>query len=284
MNGDFLHQKGLAEAMIIQNIDKGKPFDWGKTSEDYAKYRDIYPQDFYDYILDLGYCKSGQKVLDIGTGTGVLPRNMYRYGAEWVGTDISDHQIEQAKRLAEDAGMKITFFTSKAEDVSFPDKTFDVITACQCIWYLKHDVTAPSFAKMLKPDGHFLILYMGWLPYEDEVAGKSEEIILKYNPTWNGNGDTVHPVFVPDEYLTYFTLLSQNEFRVSVPFTRDSWHGRMRACRGVGASMSPSDLASWDKEHYQMLEDTAPESFMVKHYVSVAELKVSFAFSSDAII
>jgi len=128
-----------------------------------------------------------------------------------------------------------------------------------------------------------LILYMGWLPYEDEVAGKSEEIILKYNPTWNGNGDTVHPVFVPDEYLTYFTLLSQNEFRVSVPFTRDSWHGRMRACRGVGASMSPSDLASWDKEHYQMLEDTAPESFMVKHYVSVAELKVSFAFSSDAI-
>lgn len=47
--------------MIIQNIDKGKPFDWGKTSEDYAKYRDIYPQEFYDYILDLGLCKSGQK-------------------------------------------------------------------------------------------------------------------------------------------------------------------------------------------------------------------------------
>ena len=28
--------------MIIQEIDKGKPFDWGKTSDDYAKYRDIY--------------------------------------------------------------------------------------------------------------------------------------------------------------------------------------------------------------------------------------------------
>ena len=82
--------------MIIQNIDKGKPFDWGKTSEDYAKYRDIYPQEFYDYILNMGLCKSGQKVLDIGTGTGVLPRNMYKYGAEWVGTDIAENQIEQA--------------------------------------------------------------------------------------------------------------------------------------------------------------------------------------------
>ncbi len=26
-----------------QNIDGGKAFDWSKTSEDYAKYRDIYP-------------------------------------------------------------------------------------------------------------------------------------------------------------------------------------------------------------------------------------------------
>ena len=259
--------------MIIQNIDKGKPFDWGKTSEDYAKYRDIYPQEFYDYILDLGLCKSGQKVLDIGTGTGVLPRNMYKYGAEWVGTDIAENQIEQAKRIADDAGMNIDFFVSEAEEVSFPDETFDVITACQCIWYLKHDVTAPRFAKMLKRGGHFLILYMGWLPYEDEVAGKSEELILKYNPNWNGCGDTVHPVWVPDEYLQYFDLVSQNEFKVDVPFTRDSWHGRMRACRGVGASMSPADLEAWDKEHYKMLEGAAPERFKVKHYVSIAELQ-----------
>lgn len=27
-------------------------------------------------------CINGQRVLDIGTGTGVLPRNMYRYGAK----------------------------------------------------------------------------------------------------------------------------------------------------------------------------------------------------------
>ena len=160
-------------------------------------------------------------------------------------------------------------------EVSFPDETFDVITACQCIWYFKHDVTAPRFAKMLKQGGHFLILYMGWLPYEDKVAGKSEEIILKYNPNWNGCGDTVHPVWVPDEYLQYFDLVSQNEFKVDVPFTRDSWHGRMRACRGVGASMSPADLEAWDKEHYKMLEGAAPERFTVKHYVSVAELQKS---------
>ncbi|MBO4373811.1 MAG: class I SAM-dependent methyltransferase [Lachnospiraceae bacterium] len=260
--------------MIIQNIDKGRAFDWGKTSEDYAKYRDIYPQEFYDYILQLGLCKDGQSVLDIGTGTGVLPRNMYKYGAKWTGTDIAENQILQAKELSKEAGMEIDFFTSKAEEVSFPDNTFDVITACQCIWYFDHDVTSLSFAGMLKPGGKFLILYMGWLPYEDHIAGKSEEIILKHNPNWTAHGDTVHPVLVPEQYLRYFELLSQEQFRVDIPFTREGWHGRMRACRGVGASMAPEQLAAWNKEHMEMLEKEASERFMVKHYISIAELQV----------
>ena len=170
--------------MIIENIDKGHDFDWGKTSSDYAKYRDIYPQEFYDYVLNMGLCKDGQKVLDIGTGTGVLPRNMYKFGAKWTGTDIAENQIEQAKRLSEEAGMDIEFFASKGEEVAFPDDTFDVITACQCIWYFDHDITSETFARMLKSNGSFLILYMGWLPLEDKIAGKSEEIILKYNPNW----------------------------------------------------------------------------------------------------
>ena len=260
--------------MIVKGIDADKAFDWGKTSEDYAKFRDIYPQEFYDYILNLGLCKDGQKVLDLGTGTGVLPRNMYKYGASWIGTDIAENQIEQAKRLAVEAGMDIEFFTSRSEEVSFPDNTFDVITACQCIWYFDHDITAPNFAKMLKSGGKFLILYMGWLPFEDEIAGKSEEIILKYNPTWTGCGDTVHPVLVPDRYLEYFELKSREEFRVDIPFTREGWHGRMRACRGVGASMSPETIVKWDDEHMRMLEEKASEQFIIKHYVSIAVLEV----------
>ncbi len=33
-----------------RDIDGGKPFDWGKTSLDYAKFRDIYPKEFYQNI------------------------------------------------------------------------------------------------------------------------------------------------------------------------------------------------------------------------------------------
>ena len=135
-------------------------------------------------------------------------------------------------------------------------------------------MTSETFARMLKSGGKFLILYMGWLPYEDPVAGKSEEIILKHNPDWTAYGDTIHPVWVPDQYLKNFELLSQEEFRVDIPFSREGWHGRMRACRGVGASMSPEQLSAWDKEHMEMLTENAAENFMVKHYISIARLKV----------
>lgn len=148
---EYMDKKNIS----ISYIDDGKTFDWGKTSEDYVKYRDIYPDEFYQYIRKLGLCKDGQRVLDIGTGTGVLPRNMYGYGAKWTGTDIAENQIEQAKKLAAESNMDIDFFVCRAEDVDFPDETFDVITACQCIWYPDHKITAPKFARILKPGGKY---------------------------------------------------------------------------------------------------------------------------------
>ena len=38
--------------------------------------------------------------------------------------------------------------------------------------------------------------------------------------------------------------------------------------------MTGDTLEAWDKEHMEMLENNAPENFMVKHYISIAELEV----------
>ena len=75
--------------IVDSRIDSGKAFDRGKTSDIYAKYRDIYPDEFYKKIVRRNLCIKGQTVLDLGTGSGVLPRNMHKYGANWIGTDIS---------------------------------------------------------------------------------------------------------------------------------------------------------------------------------------------------
>lgn len=253
------------------NIDGGKAFDWGKTSADYAKFRDIYPQEFYDKIIKRKLCVKGQTVLDIGTGTGVIPRNMYRYGAKWIGTDISENQIEQAKILSK--GMDIDYYVSATEDIDFPDNYFDVITACQCFWYFKHEQIIPKFFRMLKPNGHILILYMAWLPFDDEIAGESEKLVLKYSPEWSGAGETIHPIYIPDCYNQKFELVYHEEYPLGVRFTRESWHGRIKACRGIGASLSNVEINAWEQEHIKLLSEIAPSEFNILHYGAIAELK-----------
>lgn len=259
---------------IVDNrIDDGKAFDWGRTSEEYAKYRDIYPEIFYKKIVDKGLCMKGQNVLDLGTGTGVLPRNMYRYGAKWTGTDISPEQIEQAKRLSAEAGMDISFQAVSAERIDYPPESFDVITACQCFWYFDHEKVVPVLADLLKPNGKLLILYMAWLPFEDTIAGASEELVLKYSPKWSGARETRKPIEIPDIVLRYFELDDHEEYDLMIPFTKESWHGRMKACRGVGASLTGEEIKAWETDHLQMLEKQAPDQFEVLHYAALAVLR-----------
>lgn len=116
------------------------------------------------------------------------------------------------------------------------------------------------------------MLFMAWLPYEDEIAGRSEDLVRKYSPTWSGGGETMHPIHIPDVMYEYFELEEHEEYKVNVPFTKESWHGRMIACRGVGASLSPDELSKWDKEHRALLEGL-PDEFDVLHYAATAVLK-----------
>ena len=79
--------------------------------------------------------------MDLGTGTGVLPRNLSHTGVHFVGTDLSENQIREAKRLFE--GMDIDYIASAAEDLSFSDGSFDSVTACQCFFYFDAAAVRP---------------------------------------------------------------------------------------------------------------------------------------------
>lgn len=260
-------------AIIREGIDGGKAFDWGRASADYAKYRDIYPAAFYEKILELGLCAKGQRVLDIGTGTGVLPRNMYKYGAQFVGLDISENQIEQARRLSKEAGMDIQYRVSSAEDADFPDAYFDTVAACQCYVYFDKSAVFPKIHRILKDFGHFCILFMSWLAEESEIARNSEQLVLKYNPSWSAYGMKRFTYDFPAEARGLFALADSFVYDIPVAFTRESWHGRMKACRGIGASsLTAGEIAAWEAAHIRYLK-SVPASFDIPHFVTVLNLR-----------
>lgn len=256
-----------------EKIDNGKAFDWGRASKEYAQYRDIYPKAFYEKLVELSLGVKGQNVLDIGTGTGVIPRNMYGYGGDWTGIDISENQIAYAKQLSQDAGMNIRYDVSSAEDIDYPDESFEVVIACQCFMYFNKDIILPKIHRMLKTDGHFAILFMAWLPGESEIAKNSEEMVLKYNPSWTGGHMTRYTLEAPPWCKDLFEPAHMLTYDLPVTFTRDTWHGRMKACRGIGASsLGENEIAAWEQEHMAYMP-TLPEVFDILHYVSILDLK-----------
>ena len=241
-------------------VDDGKAFDFGKTSKAYAKYRDIYPEEVFEKLHEIGVGVQGSRWLDLGTGTGVIPRGLAKYGADIVATDISEQQITEAIALSKDYS-NIKYEVLAAEDISYPEHSFDAVTACQCFWYFDPNTVVPVIKSLLKPGGVFLKLYMSYLK-EESIAQDSNSIVKRINGNWKGASPALQ-----DLNTHYFEDPHTDTMLVDIPFTRDSWHGRMMASRGVMASMNAKQLVQFDAEHRKMLEEKYPERFTVRHKV-----------------
>ena len=97
--------------------------------------------------------------------------------------------------------------------------------------------------------------------------------MLKYSPDRSGTGETIHPIFIPERYRKQFEFVYHEEYPIHVHFTQENWNGRMKACRGIGASLSEDKINTWEQEHLKLLSEIAPEEFDVLHYAAIAELK-----------
>ncbi len=246
-------------------IDPGMKIDWGKTSEDYAKYRPGPPTSFYSKLAALDVGIKGQKVLDIGTGTGVIAREFSKQGCDVIGTDISAEQIEMAKALASKEKLEVEFQVCSSEELDFPENTFDVIIANQCFLYFDVEKVKPVFEKILKPNGVLVLSHFSWMPFLDNVAKASEELILKHNPNWTAHsykGDIKPKYPQLESHFRYKGFFVYDE---GIPFTKDSWLGRIRACRGVGASMDPDTMEKFNSEHSILLDEITTDDFKVIH-------------------
>lgn len=269
----YSQPEGSGLVIHRKDIDNGKPFDWGRTSKDYGKYRDIYPESFYKNLLSLGIGKKGQTILDLGTGTGVLPRGLYPYGAKFIGTDISSEQIEMAKSISKDQGMDIDYYVCPAEATHMPSDSFDVITACQCFLYFDKGIVLPEIKRMLKKDGVFATMWMAWVPDEDEVSSLSEQLILKYNPDWKGAGYKRLKANASEWDSYGFRINDVISYDEELCFDIDSWSGRIRACRGIGASLPEDRIREFDKEHREALLKNFGNAFKVLHHILIMTLK-----------
>jgi len=251
----------------VRAKDGDREIDWGATSSDYARWRPAYPASLFARLAAHGVGVPGQRVLDLGTGVGFLAREWARRGCHVSAVDVAENQVRQGRRAAEAEGLEIDFRTGPAEAFEAPPGSLDLITAGQCWLYFDRERMIPLVHRLLAPGGRLVTCHFSWLPRLDPVARASEQLVLAHNPDWSAADWSGEVPPEPGWASPGFQVATFFWYDEPVEFTRESWRGRIRASRGIGAALSPAEIRRFDEEHAQMLERMVPERFEVLHRV-----------------
>lgn len=114
-------------------------------------------------IIELAQVKPGDKLLDVGCGTGNLTLTASRYAGaagSACGIDPSPEMIQAARKKAERRGVEVDFRVGLIERIAYPEGTFDVIVSRLVIHHLPEDLKRKGFAevfRVLRPGGLFLL-------------------------------------------------------------------------------------------------------------------------------
>lgn len=157
-----------------------------------AKHRAIwasgdYPRVASELVHDLGAIAvaaagitAGQRVLDVGAGTGNASIPAAQAGARVVASDLTPELLEVGRRRADEAGVTLDWIPADAEALPFEDNEFDtVISVIGAMFAPHHRPTADEMIRVCKPGG--AITMINWTP--QGVIGQLFKTMGPYAPT-----------------------------------------------------------------------------------------------------
>ena len=235
--------------------------DFGKTADDYRQHRVGFPDRLFERLALRGIGQRGQRVLDIGTGTGHLARGFaVRGGCDVVGLDPSEALVATARAIDQERGVHIDYVVGTAERMPFEANRFDVVAAGQSWQWVDRAKAVREVRRVLAPGGWLVVAQFDWVPLVGNAVAATESLIEKYNPEWKLAGTTgVHPNWLTDVRQAGFTDVETFSFDVLLSFTHEGWRGSVRASAGVKASLAPDEVARFDETLRRTLAERFPE-------------------------
>jgi 2-polyprenyl-6-hydroxyphenyl methylase/3-demethylubiquinone-9 3-methyltransferase len=128
-------------------------------------------------------CLADLRMLDIGCGGGILSEPLARLGAQMVGADPSEENIDVAREHAAESGLVIDYRATTAEDLGEAGERFDVVLAMEVV---EHVADVPLFvstcARMVKPGGLFIAATLNRTMKSFALAIVGAEYVLRWLP------------------------------------------------------------------------------------------------------
>lgn len=101
----------------------------------------------------------GLRVLEIGCGLGTDGAQFAKAGAAYTGVDLTDAAVELAKKHFELLGLRGEFRTADAENLDFPDASFDLVYSHGVLHHTPDTARAVrEIHRVLKPEGRAMVM------------------------------------------------------------------------------------------------------------------------------
>lgn len=121
----------------------------------------------FHLIKDLLREKHGERLLEIGYGSGVFMPELAKYADKIYGVDIHNEQAKVGEKLAE-FDVKAELASGGAEKMPWENDFFDFIVAVSALEFVSDlDAVCVEIKRMLKPQGSFLVVTPGQSPVLD---------------------------------------------------------------------------------------------------------------------
>jgi demethylmenaquinone methyltransferase/2-methoxy-6-polyprenyl-1,4-benzoquinol methylase len=116
-------------------------------------------------VVSLTEVKAGDRALDLCCGTGDIAFALARRGAEVTGLDFSEKMLEVAQTRLQNANLKpgnLKFIQGDAEQLPFPDNSFDAVTVGYGLRNLSSwEAGLREMIRVAKPGGRIVVLDFG---------------------------------------------------------------------------------------------------------------------------
>lgn len=177
----------------------------------------INKQAWHDWVIEKLSIQPGMKVLELGSGTGVLWQS-YKDDFGEISLVLSDFSQTMVESLVENYGDKKGIDDIKqirAEAIPYDDETFDLVIANHMLYHVNLETALAEIKRVLKPNGKLFASTMG-----ERNMEKLHDLVYQFDQTIDYKQQDVCKKFSlengRDHLKLYFDLVETLEYKDAI--------------------------------------------------------------------
>ena len=212
---------------------------WGSRPADWAATEEQQLPTYEEAIRRVGL-GAGDRVLELGCGTGVFLRTVVDLGAEATGLDASTALIELARARVPQADLRV----GDLQELPFPDKSFDVVAGFNAFFFADDMVAALREAGRVAKPGSPVVIQV-WGRHQRSDLDAIKPLVRPFFPGYDPDAPPPPDLFVAgvlEGIATAAGLRPKEAYDVSWAYVYDDDDALLRgmlAAGGVGDAAGP---------------------------------------------